>query len=240
MPVYPHEEYLAVLKILPDFVEYDANGIPFIEPDEVDISQINNGLWLINYKNVSSQKKNASRKIVHFFCYDGKIRSILDHPVRLIKKVSGYYAVATPDFTMDPKMKIEPIRMATFNNRWIGAFLQTNGIRVIPTVGWVDDDTYDICFGGLRDGGTFLISSYGVNNPICQDGFFRGYREMRKRYPNTKIICAGDRIDGMDSDVCFVKYEETFGNWDQYQKTWQPSMINWDGSIPESEVKIEL
>jgi len=31
---------------------------------------------------------------------------------------------------------------------------------VIPTVGWITPDTYDICFSGLRDGGVFIISSY--------------------------------------------------------------------------------
>jgi hypothetical protein len=53
---------------------------------------------------------------------------------------------------------------------------------------------------------------------------------MRRRFPDSKIICVGDKISGMDNDVHFVPYSESFGNWDQYPGFWQMRLINADGT----------
>ena len=69
-------------------------------------------------------------------------------------------------------------------------------LLVIPTVGWTNSDTYDICFSGLRDGGVFIISTLGTNNIVSYREFIPSYNEMRKRFPNTQIICVGDVLYG--------------------------------------------
>ena len=63
-----------------------------------------------------------------------------------------------------------------------------------------------------------------------------GYFELRKRFPASKLICVGDKLRGMDDDVCIVLYEESFGNWDRHCKFWQPKLINWDKSIPKGVI----
>jgi hypothetical protein len=142
----------------------------------------------------------------------------------------NYYAVTTMDFSMDSRMEFKEILSATYDNRWSGAFIQSNGKKVIPTVGWVNN-YYDISFAGLRDGGVFIISTLGVNNEISHKEFIDGYKELRRRFPNTKLICVGDKVCGMDDDICYIKYEESFGTWDKKQDWWQPKLINWDNSI---------
>jgi len=120
---------------------------------------------------------------------------------------------------------------ATFKNRWSGVWQQTNGIsKVAVTVGWVFKDTYDICFAGIEDGTLLIISTLGVCNTFSKEVFLAGYQEMRKRFPSSQVICLGNRFDEMDADVCFVKYKNSFGNWDKYQNYWQPSFINWDNT----------
>ena len=57
--------------------------------------------------------------------------------------------------------------------------------------------------------------------------------KMRRRFPNTQIISVGDRLEGMDDDVCYVRYEDPFGSWDRRQDWWQPKLFNWDMSIPK-------
>ena len=47
---------------------------------------------------------------------------------------------------MHDGMDFRHILAAIYDNRWIGAFLQTNGKRVIATVGWVGKQYDDICF----------------------------------------------------------------------------------------------
>lgn len=236
MPTYSNKAYIELMRPLPEFVARDIYDIPFIEPENIDISALNNGLWLINLKNVSSKDRHPERKIVHSFCFDDKLRSAYKNPLNFLRRVARYYAVSSFDFSMDIKMDFTQILSAVHDNRWSGAFMQSNGKKVIPTVGWLTETSYDICFAGLRDGGVFLISTLGANNPVSSPVFLAGYRELRSRFPYTKIICVGDCISGMDNDVCFVKYEESFGSWDRNQPYWQPKLFNWDGSIPEWSV----
>lgn len=233
MPTYQNKTYLKIMRPLPDYVERDIWDIPVIQPQRLDISAMNNGLWLINMKNISSKDRCPSRKIVHCFCYDKELDRIYKDPIKFISRAAPYYAVATPDFSMHPDMDDMQILYATYRNRWMGAYMQTYGLRVPPSVGWVDSRRNDIVFAGLRDGGTFIISTLGTNNILSHDDFIQGYREMRRRFPRTSLICVGDRIDGMDDDVCYVRYKDSFGSWDRHCDYWQPSLFNWDGTIPE-------
>ena len=184
-------------------------------------------------KNLSSHDKLANRKIVHSFCYDETLRRAYNNPLKYLSKTSGYLAASSFDFTMDEKMDFAQILNATYNNRWSGAFMQSNGRNVFPTVGWVTPSSYDVCFAGLRDGGVFIISTLGVNNLLCKKDYLSGYYEMRCRFPLTSIICVGDPVSGMDSDICYVNYEDSFGSWNKHQNWWQPKLINWDMSIPK-------
>lgn len=233
MPVYNNTEYIRIMRPLPEYVKRDLYGIPVIEPVPIDISAMNNGLWLINMKNISAKDKYPDKKIVHSFCYDDALRRAYNNPVAYLSRAAPYYAVSSFDFTMDEKMDFKQILAATYDNRWSGAFMQANGRLVLPTVGWVRPNTYDICFAGLRDGGVFIISTLGVNNSTCYHDFLAGYKEMRQRFPNTQIISVGDRLEGMDTDICYVKYEESFGSWDRRHDWWQPKFYNWDMSIPK-------
>ncbi len=210
-------------------------GIPVIEATPIDITTLNNGMWLINMKNVSAKDKYSSQKIVHSFCYDDTLNRAYNDPIKYLSVVAPYYAVSSFDFTMDEKMDFEQILDAVYKNRWIGAYMQANGKMVIPTVGWVNPDTYDICFSGLRDGGAFIISTLGVNNTLCYPAFIRGYYEMRKRFPNTQIISVGNRLKNMDDDVCYIDYKDSFGSSDRNQAWWQPKICNWDLSISKGE-----
>lgn len=234
MPVYNNLEYTRIKRPLPDFVELDKYGIPFINADEIDISDINNGKWLISLNNISPKDNLADRKIVHSFKNDDVLDRYYNNPYKYLERVGPYYAVSSFDFSMDNEMSASMICNAIFKNRWSGAFAQTNGKKVIPTVGWTTSEYFDLCFAGLKDGGVFLISTLGVVNRGLTNEFQLGYKELRRRFPKAKLICVGDKVDCIDSDVCMVKYEQSFGYWNRKRNSWQPSFINWDGSIVET------
>lgn len=229
MPKYKSLEFVKIMRPIPDNWPTDKYDIPYIKKSNIDISNLNNGKWLINIESASINDKNAKNKVVHFFKFDNVLERYYNQPYKTLEKVSGYYAVCTFDFSMHPKMKMAQIINATFKNRWSGMWLQYNGfLNVIPTVGWVDEDTYDICFSGIEDGTVLIISTLGVCNEECKPLFIKGYKEMRRRFPNSKIICLGNKIDGMDNDICYVSYKNSFGNDDKYYKYWQPNMFNWN------------
>ena len=39
-----------------------------------------------------------------------------------------------------------------FRNRWCGAYWASKGLRVIPTVNWGDESSFDFCFEGIEKG----------------------------------------------------------------------------------------
>ena len=236
IPIYRNKDYIKIMRPLPGYIQRDIWDIPCIEAQSIDISKLNNGQWLINMKNVSCNDKNPDKKIVHSFNYDNVLYRSFNNPIKYLERVAKYYAVSSFDFSMDDKMDFIPILNAIYNNRWSGAFMQAHGKLVIPTVGWLTSETYDICFAGLRDGGVFIISTLGANNMESHSMFLDGYYELRKRFPSTAVICVGQRLDGMDDDVCYVSYKESFGNWDKYHDYWQPKIFNWDGTIDEEVV----
>ena len=229
MPLYSNKDYVKIIRPLPKYVQKDIYGIPFIETDIIDTSKINNGLYFINSNNCSLHDTHSHEKIVHGFGYDDKLNRIYNNPFQFLEKIHNYDIICTLDFSMDDKMSFPQILNATFKSRWFGAFLQTNGKKVMPTVGWLSKEYFDITFAGLRDGSSMIISTIGANNPKGKEMFLSGYIELRHRFPSSVLVCIGDKIEGMDDDVCYVKYEESFG----YHNSFQLQLFNWDYSVPD-------
>lgn len=230
LPIYNNTDYIKIMRPLPKYVDRDIFDIPYIEVDDINITGLNNTQWLINMKNARTDDINAGKKIVHSFCYDDVLLRAYNNPIKYLHRIGKYYAIATFDFSMHEGMDFRHILAATYDNRWIGAFLQANGKRVIPTVGWTTKQYDNICFAGLRNGSTFMIATLGVNNKECKMAFLRGYFELRSRFPDSKIICVGNMLNEMDRDVLFVSYKESFGNWEKYPGFWQMRLINPDGT----------
>lgn len=226
MPNYDYKEFVKVVRPIPPNWPKDKFGIPFIKRSNIDLSLLKTKINLVSLSNVSIKDKHAKDKIVQAFKFDEDLERIYKNPIKYLPIVARYYAVSTLDFSMHKNMVEAQIIDATFKNRWSGAFLQANGYPyVIVTVGWVNPDTYDICFSGIQDGNVLMISTLSVNNDKCKDDFLRGYKEMRRRFPNSIIICVGDKIDNMDNDICYVRYKDTFGYKDL--EFWQPSFLDW-------------
>ena len=236
MIYYGNKEFIKIARPLPNYVKRDIYDIPFIEKDDIDISDINNGKWLIKPNNMSQKDKFANRKIVHSFCYDRDLYRYYNDPVKFLHKAAAYYAVTSFDFSISAEWRFHEVYNATYNNRWIGAYAQSLGKRVIPTVGWTTPQFYDITFAGLRNGSVFLISTLSVNNSISSPLFLQGYKELRRRFPDSPILAVGDEILGMDSDVCFIKYKDSFGSEDIRSGYWQPKLFNWDMSIAKEVI----
>ena len=215
--------------------EKDIYDIPFIEKEDLPISLMESNLFLINPNNVSKNDCDKKRKIVHSFLYDDTLEREYKKPMDFLHKISGYYGVTSPDFSMHPGMNQWSIIQAVAKSRWFGRYLQSYGIKVYPTVGWVDEDTYNICFAGLRDGSIFFITTLGVNNEICKPMFFKGFWELRRRFPHSRQICIGQTIEGIPDDVCVIPYENTFGGKMQLSQRNQIRLFNWDGTISKEE-----
>ena len=147
---YNRKDYINLIRPIPKYWRTDIYGIPFVKRNDIDITYLNNGKFLISVNNVSFKDNNKTNKIVHCFKDDKVLERIYNDPTKFIQKIASYYACSTLDFSMYPNMSVAQIIDATFKNRWSGMWLQINGFKnVIVAVGWVNEDTYDICFAGI-------------------------------------------------------------------------------------------
>lgn len=132
-------------------------------------------LRLIGFDIAKTETDTHFNRFVHFFLYDYKFEDIWNNPDKYIEKLSQYKAVLTPDFSMYIEMNENMQRYNTFRNRWVGAYFADKGIRVIPTVNWGLENTFDFCFNGIEKGSTVAVSTYMASahgNRADQKDFF--------------------------------------------------------------------
>lgn len=194
--------------------DYDNNGFPVIKKDDFDYGEWND-TYLCNFKNIKSHgQKNKS--IVIMFNYDNVINGLWNDPFRYLPKLLGFKAVCTPDYSVYPGMNINDVRYNVYKNRWIGCMLQEKGYKVIPTIQWALEDTYDICFSGVEEGSVVIISTLGcINN---KEIFLKGFNEMKKRIKPSLIIVFGKMIEGMVGTFLQYEYKDSFMRKQDYEQ----------------------
>ena len=173
--------------------------LPLVKRQEISLEDVS----LISYDKVN--QSNDYKSIVHFFLDDYKFESIYNNPEKKIEALRQFKAVLTPDFSMFVEMPIALQLFATFKNRWVGAYLQEQGIKVIPTVRWGDLTSFNFCFDGIEKGSIVAVSTIGVKKQ--KSHFVLGYNEMLGRIKPSKIICYGkDNIPEFKSKEILKMY----------------------------------
>ena len=68
--------------------------------------------------------------------------------------------------------------------------MQEAGVKVIPTISWSTEDSFDWCFDGEPEGATVAVSSVGcMRNKAKKELFLAGYEAMVDRlHPETIIF----------------------------------------------------
>lgn len=168
-------------------------------------------LRLIGFDKTKLESNNHLDRMVHFFLYDYKFERVWKNPDTDLEKLKRYKAVLTPDFSMYMEMNPTLQLYNTFRNRWCGAYYASKGIRVIPTVSWGNENTFEFCFDGIEKGSVVAVSTYMVtehNHHKEQKEFFlKGYNEMLRRIEPTKIICYNEPFPEMHGNIIFVDYD---------------------------------
>ena len=162
-------------------------GIPRLVP-----AHLNDRIPWIPFNCVMSDRQREAHG-VHFFIDDYLFQRAWNDPCRYAHLLFSYQAVMTPDFSMFTDY---PVAVQLYNH-WrkhqLGAYWQSLGLTVIPSICWSDHDSYAWCFDGEPVGGTVAVSSVGTQkNPLARTLFVDGYSEMMRRLQPEKIIFFGD------------------------------------------------
>ena len=89
-----------------------------------------------------------------------------------------------------------------YRKHLIGAYWQSMGLTVIPSVCWSDHESFDWCFDGEPVGGCVAVSSVGTQkSPSARSLFMDGYNEMLRRLRPERIIFFGDVPSGCTGNI---------------------------------------
>lgn len=182
--------------LLGEFACAGRYSIPILRPqflpDRVD--------WIpFNCASTTAARKQRG---VHFYIDDYLFERTWNDPTRYTQLLSSFQAVMTPDFSLFTDY---PVAVQIYNH-WrkhlLGAYWQSRGLAVIPSVCWSDVDSYSWCFAGEPVGGCVSVSSVGTQkSPTARELFILGYREMIFRLKPSKVIFFGDVPKGCEGNI---------------------------------------
>ena len=186
-----------------------------------------NDLLLIGFDKTHLEDQNHLDRMVHFFLYDYKFERVWKNPDNDIEKLSRYRAVLSPDFSMYLEMAPVMQLYNVFRNRWCGAYWASKGIRVVPSVNWGDESTFDFCFDGIEKGSVVAVSPYMASEhdhrKDQKEWFLAGYNEMLRRIEPEKIICYNTPFPEMQGDIVYVDYERSSWRYMDYERKAAPN-----------------
>lgn len=162
--------------------------------------------------NFAKSCKNPSENCVHFFIDDYQFLRLWNRPDDYINLLSKFDCVCSPDFSTYTDF---PKAIQIYNHyrkHWLAAYWQTHGIKVIPTICWSDESSFEWCFDGEPVGGTVAVSSVGTqNNKTAKKLFLNGYNEMMKRLEPETVIFYGTIPKECYGNIIKVKaFQEKF------------------------------
>ena len=165
---------------------------------------IPNELIGFNYAKTSKRKDVG----VHFYVDDYQFERIWSAPEKYVDVLAEYDCILSPDFSLYMDMPMPMKIWNTYRSRQIGAYYQSKGLRVIPTMSWAEAATFEFCFQGVPKGSVVSVSTIGVKRSADATQTWRaGMQEMIRRIEPTTILVYGGALE-FDYGGIDVKYYE--------------------------------
>lgn len=179
-------------------------GIPLVKKQDLTTENI----MLVACSDTRANDNEANKKKgVHFFVDDYRFSGIYDNPERTLERYSQYAFLLTPDFSTYSDMDLWRQLESVAKNRWVGAYWQSKGRIVIPTVSWSTPRSFEFCFDGVEQHATVAVSTLGCKK--AKIDFMRGYEVMLEKLRPEAIICFGDPFSEMQGNLLVVDYCES-------------------------------
>lgn len=162
--------------------------------------------------NFAKSAKDKKNKGVHFFVDDYQFERLWREPNAYIKLLSEFHSLMTPDFSL---YQDYPKAIQIYNHyrkHWLGAYWQSLGFKVIPTIAWSDKDSFSWCFDGVPKGATVAVSSVGTQqSKKTKLAFLDGRNTMLERIEPETVIFHGNIPKECNANIIRIKsFQERF------------------------------
>lgn len=139
-----------------------------------------------------------------FYEHDNGFERLWHNPNAYLSKLKKFKGIISPDFSLYRNMPLAMQIWNTYRGRALAAWLQRNGVEIIPNVRFNDERTYEFCFDGIEKFKTVALGTHGcIKRRIDKDYFKDGLAEMVKRLSPRTIIVYGSAPDDI-----FKKYRD--------------------------------
>ena len=187
-----------------EFKTYGKWDIPVINKQDIPLDDVR----LIAYSDTRRNDRAENTACgVHFFIDDYRFMGIYKNPERSIEKLSQYAFLLTPDYSTYSDMNYWRQLESVAHSRWVGAYWQSMGLKVVPTMTWSDSRSYTFCNDGVENGSVVAIGMIGCKRPKIE--FLRGYNNMLKTVEPSAVICFGEPFKEMDGNLIVVGYRKS-------------------------------
>ena len=178
-------------------------SFPLIKRQEVSLEKI----ALIPYNLTKSNDIKNADCGVHFFIDDYRFFGVYDFPEKAFARICGYKFLLSPDFSLYKEMPMWKLIENIGKSRWCGAYWQSKGKTVIPTISWEGSESFSIAAEGIEKGCVIAVSTVGCKN--AKFDFLRGYNSVLEKIEPPKIICLGEPFKEMRGDIVCIGYSRT-------------------------------
>lgn len=169
--------------------EYTDLGFPILLPCNLSPSE------MVSFNDAVGGAGNENG-LVHFFLDDYRFERVWRQPQRYLDVIRRHGAAATPDFSMYLDMPLPMQQWNHYRSLRIGAYWQTMGLDVIPTLQWSDERSYGFCFDGVPTDSTVAVSAVGCCKGERERSLWEhGMREAIDRLHPRKVILYGHAPD---------------------------------------------
>jgi len=129
---------------------------------------------------------------VHCFVYDYYLERIWKRPEVYVKYLREAEIFFTPDFSLYTDIPIVLQMFNVYRSRWVGRYMQKDGVNVVPTISWSTKESFDFAFCGIQKKSLLAISTVGIKKH--QVSLFRdGVEKMKEIIDPARIYVYGEK-----------------------------------------------
>lgn len=139
---------------------------------------------------------------VHFYIDDSLFLRVLRNPEKYLDFLMKCNSVIGSDLSQYSDMSAEERYYSAYINCAFSAFLQRNGVKLIPNVTWSLPDSYSYSWSSMPRYSVVAINCNGImKHDVSKYLWYRGYREAISVLHPSLIIRFGTRMPCEQSDI---------------------------------------
>ena len=153
---------------------------------------------VISFSKAMAKSMKDYAQWVMFYEHDRNFERLWHNPKQYLPKLRKFQGILSPDFSLYRNMPLVMQEWNTYRGRALAAWMQDNGIEVIPNVRWNDERTYEFCFDGIEKNKTVAVGTLGCIKRKEDKTFFKiGLARMVQRLYPKNIIVYGSTPDSI-------------------------------------------